>query len=186
LKRRTRLQLGHAIGKRKQETCDKLMRKLCVRCKNPTKENKATFYSDGNDQYINSIEKYYDTETVNYGQLVKVKENGRLVRKEKRVVFGEPGWIDTVYIERHNLTLRAGLSRLVRKTLSVSKVEDMLDRQMDLYEAYTNLIRIHGGLTVRKEGERDIRRTPCMAEKVTDHRWSWEELLTFKSLPPVY
>ena len=185
MKRRTRLQLGHAIGKREQKTCDKLIRKLCVRCKNPTAENKATFYSDGNDQYVNSIEKYYNIDTVNYGQLIKVKENGRVVRKEKMVVLGEPGWIDTVYIERHNLTLRTGISRLVRKTLSISKVEDMLDKQMDLYEAYTNLIRLHTGLTIRREGERNIRRTPCMAEEITNHRWSWKELLTFKPLPLV-
>ena len=186
MKRRTRLQLGHSVGKKRQETCDKLTRKLCARCKDPTKENKASFYTDGNPQYTSSIQKYYDTDTINYGQLVKIRENGRLVRKEKRVIFGEPGWIETVFIERHNLTIRNGVSRAVRKTLCISKVEDMMDKQMDLYEAYYNIIRLHSGLTIRREGKKNISRTPCMAEEITDHRWTWEEFLNFKLLPLVY
>jgi len=31
-----------------------------------------------------------------------------------------------------------------------------------------------------KKGEKNIKRTPCMAEGITDHIWSWKELLMFK------
>lgn len=180
MKADTKLQIAHSTGKKDQKTCDRLFQKLCVRCKEPTREDKATFISDGNDQYTNSIEKYYITETINYGQLIKIRENGKVVDKKKVVVFGEVDWIETVYIERHNLTLRNGISRLIRKTICFSKEKYMLDDHLEIYEAYNNFIRLNGALTIKREGRKNIRRTSCMAEGITDHRWSWKELLTFK------
>ncbi len=177
MKRDTRLHIAHATGKRVQGTCNKLFQKLSVRCKEPTKDEKATFVSDGNEQYTNAIEKYYLTETVNYAQLVKVKEGGRLVSKEKRTIFGKVDWIETVLIERYNLTLRLGISRLVRDTLCFSKAKGMLDKHLELYQCYSNLIRKHIGLGGK---------TPCMAEGITNHKWTWEEMLTFKILTLVY
>ena len=98
----TKLHIAHSTGKRNQETCDKLFQKLCLRCKEPTRGEKATFISDGNEEYTNAISKYYLTETVNYGQLIKIRdESGHVIRKEKRVVFGEVDWIETVYVERY-------------------------------------------------------------------------------------
>ena len=122
--------------------------------------------------------KYYFVETINYGQLVKIRdENGRLIGKEKRVIFGEVDWIETVYIERYNLTLRNGISRLVRKTISFTKVRKMLEKHLDVYQAYYNLIKEHISLDGR---------TPCMAEGITDHKWTWDELLEFKTIPTTW
>lgn len=181
MKSDTKLQIAHATGKKEQKICDRLFQKLCIRCQEPTEEEKATFTSDGNPQYTNSIQKYYLTETINYGQLIKIRdENGRLIGKEKRIIFGEVSWIETVYIERHNLTLRNGISRLIRKTICFTKEMAMLDDHLEIYEAYNNLIRLNSSLTIKREGRRNIRRTPCMAEGITDHRWNWKELLTFK------
>ncbi len=180
MKADTKLQIAHATGKKDQSTCDRLFQKLCLRCREPTEEEKATFISDGNTQYTNSIQKYYLIETVNYGQLIKVRENGRLVKKLKKVIFGELDWIETIYIERHNLTLRNGISRLIRKTICFTKEMRMLDDHLDIYEAYNNLIRLNEALIIKRKGKRNIRRTPCMAEGITDHRWTWEELLRFK------
>ena len=112
--------------------------------------------------------------------MVKIRENGRLVKKLKKVIFGKLDWIETVYIERHNLTLRNGISRLIRKTICFSKEKYMLDDHLEIYEAYNNLIRLNEALTIRRKNKRNIRRTPCMAEGITDHRWAWKELLTFK------
>lgn len=171
LKADTKLHLAHSAGKREQKTCDKLFQKLCVRCREPTVQEKATFISDGNEEYTNAIEKYYLTETINYGQLIKIRENGKVVDRIKKVVFGEVDWIETVYIERYNLTLRNGISRLIRKTICFSKEKIMFDDHLEIYQAYNNLIRKHSSLK---------RRTPCMAEGITDHIWTWEELLMFK------
>lgn len=102
----------------------------------PTEDNKATFYSDSNNQYAKALLKNFDDDAINYGQLVKERENGRVVGKTKRIIFGSlyPEDIDTVYIERYNLTMRMGISRLVRKTLCFSKCKNMLDNHLDIYQ----------------------------------------------------
>ena len=85
------------------------------RSKKPTEDAKATFTSDGNDQYVKAILDNFEAETINYGQLIKEREKGRVVGKTRMVIFGEvdEAGIDTVYVERYNLTLRHGISRLV-------------------------------------------------------------------------
>ncbi|HUV02960.1 MAG TPA: IS1 family transposase, partial [Desulfobacteria bacterium] len=51
---------------------------------------------------------------------------------------------------------------------------------------YNNLIRVNSALTIKtKKGEKNIGRTPCMAEGITDHIWTWKELLMFKILPTI-
>lgn len=90
--------------------------------------------------------------------------------------------IETVNIERYNNTLRHGISRLVRKTLCFSKCKEMLDDHLDVNQCHYNFIRPHSSLTIKtKDGEKNIKRTPCIAEGITDHIWSWDELLKFKA-----
>nr|QNO42897.1 hypothetical protein NICIAEDM_00004 [Methanosarcinales archaeon ANME-2c ERB4]QNO43427.1 hypothetical protein MJEPJOLK_00001 [Methanosarcinales archaeon ANME-2c ERB4]QNO44030.1 hypothetical protein JGGIPCKB_00003 [Methanosarcinales archaeon ANME-2c ERB4]QNO50448.1 hypothetical protein BPCBKEJI_00026 [Methanosarcinales archaeon ANME-2c ERB4] len=146
----TKLHLAHSIGKRVQETADNLMKTTRKRCRMPTDGEKARFTSDGNDQYISAILKSFDRKTIDYGQIIKKRENGRVVGKIRSVVFGEMDAvdIDTVYIERSNLTMRLGISRLVRKSLCFSKCKDMLDCHIDLYQCSNNLIRVNSSLTI--------------------------------------
>ena len=68
---------------------------------------------------ITAILANFEAKTINYGQLIKEREKGRVVGKTRMVIFGEldEAGIDTVYVERYNLTLRHGISRLVRKSL---------------------------------------------------------------------
>ena len=149
----------------------------------PTEDKKATFVSDGNNQYVNAILANFEAETINYGQLIKEREGGRVVGKTRMVIFGEvdDAGIDTVYVERYNLTLRHGISRLVRKSLCFSKCKEMLDNHLDVYQCYNNLIKVNSALTIKTEkGEKNIGRTPCMAEGISDHVWTWKELLMFK------
>lgn len=75
-KRDTKLELAHATGKRQREVADELIAKTKKRGKLPTKDKKATFYSDGNDQYPNALLKHYDEDMINYGQIIKEKEGG--------------------------------------------------------------------------------------------------------------
>jgi hypothetical protein len=62
-----------------------------------------------------------------YVQMVKQRENGRVVGIHIRVVFGDPVETlkllgqSTAYIERTHLTMRHFNGRLVRKTLAFSK-----------------------------------------------------------------
>ena len=89
--------------------------------------------------------------------------------------------INTVYIERYNLTMRHSISRLVRKTICFSKCNEVADNHIDLFQCYNNLNRVNSALEIKtKKGEKNIKRTPCMAEGITDHIWSWKELLMLK------
>ena len=139
--------------------------------------------SDGNDQYITAILDNFEVEAINYGQLIKERDGGRVVSKTRMVIVGdvEDADVDTVYVERYNLTMRHGISRLVRRSLCFSKCKEMLDNHLDVYQCYNNLIRVNSALTIKTEkGEKNIGRTPCMAEGITDHIWRWKELLMFK------
>jgi hypothetical protein len=154
----------------------------------PTETGKATFISDGNDQYVTAILANFEAETINYGQLIKEREKGRVVGKTRMVLFGDvaDASIDTVYVERYNLTVRHGISRLVRRSLCFSKCKEMLDNHLDVYQCYNNLIRVNSALTLKTEkGEKNRERTPCMAEGITKHPWSWKEFLTFKVVPTI-
>ena len=181
--------MAHATGKRKQEIADRLIKKIKERGKPPSKDNKADFASDGNDQYTKGILKYFDEKTVNYGQLIKERKGGRVVKKTRAIVFGsmDEKDMETVYIERYNLTLRNGISCLIRKTICFSKSTDMFDNYLDVYQCYNNMVRVNSALTIKtKKGEKNIERTPCMVERITDPVWTWKELLMFKVLPTIY
>jgi hypothetical protein len=59
----------------------------------------------------------------------------------------------------------------------------MLNNHLDVYQCYNNLIRVNSVLTIKTEKSvRNIERTPCMAEGISDHVWTWKELLMFKIL----
>ncbi|MBN1762385.1 MAG: IS1 family transposase, partial [Methanomicrobia archaeon] len=59
--------------------------------------------------------------------------------------------------------------------------KEMLDNHLDVYQCYNHLIRVNSALTIKMEkGEKNRERTPCMAEGITDHVWTWKELLMFK------
>ena len=149
----------------------------------PDTNNKATFVSDGNDQYTTALLGNFDPDTINYGQLVKERESGRVVGKTRTAIFGdlEAGNIETVYVERYNLTLRHGISRLALKSLCFSKCKNMLEDHLGLYQCYTNIIRPPLRLAIKTpKGVRNIERTPCMAEGITNNPWTWRAFLMFK------
>jgi len=166
-----------------QETANTLMTKIKSCGRTATEDAKVTFISDGNDQYTTALLENFDESTINYGQLVKERENGRVIGKTRTIIFGSlyDEDIETVYIERYNLTMRHGISRLVRKTLCFSKCKSMLDNHLDVYQCYNNLIRTHSALTIETpKGIKNVERTPCMAEGITEHPWTWKEFLMFK------
>nr|AAU83481.1 hypothetical protein GZ28G7_44 [uncultured archaeon GZfos28G7] len=77
-----------------QDTADELMKTVRKRGKKPTEDEKATFASDGNVQYTGAILENFDMETINYGQLVKEREGGRVVGKTRTIIFGEVDDVD--------------------------------------------------------------------------------------------
>jgi IS1 family transposase len=134
-----------------------------------------------------------------YGQLVKQKKQGKLLTLSTRVVLGaerltQRGFtISTALVERVNLTLRQALAPLARKTSSFCKDRERLRQRVVFFQAFYNVARPHMSLRQQLPLHERIRhgaicprwreRTPAMAAGLTDHVWTFRELLTVKFEP---
>src|SRR5499433_243543 len=134
-----------------------------------------------------------------YGQLVKQKKQGQLLTLRTRVVLGAERLtqlgltISTALVERVNLTLRQALAPLARKTSSFCKDRERMRQRVVLFQVFYNMARPHMSLRQplpRHERTRHgaiqprwRKRTPAMAAGITDHVWTFRELLTAKFEP---
>ncbi len=127
-----------------------------------------------------------------YVQMVKQRENGRVVGIKLRVIFGDKEKVlallgkSTAYIERTHLTMRLFNGRLTRKTLAFSKSLEMYRASAVWEDIIYNLARQLKTLRVELFGDPVQRwrpRTPAMAAGLTDHIWTVKELLKTIVLP---
>jgi hypothetical protein len=94
--------------------------------------------------------------------------------------------ISTTLLERLNLTIRHALSPLVRKTLGFSKKRENLRKQTTFFQAFYNFARPHMSLRGKIIEMFDLfvqkwsPKTPGMAAGITNHVWTFRELLTAK------
>lgn len=128
--------------------------------------DEAIFYSDGNDDYTYVLPKFIPKEKLVYGQLIKVKEDGRLVRKIKRTVYGTPSEddIETTDIENFGGILRERTGRLVRKTKCYTKLKTRLEDALELFQFHWNFMDTLQG-----------KNTPAMLEGLTEEVFSWHQ-----------
>jgi IS1 family transposase len=134
-----------------------------------------------------------------YGQLVKQKKQGKLRTLSTRIVLGGERLrqlgltISTALVERVNLTLRQALAPLGRKTYSFCKDRERLRQRVVFCQAFYNVARPHMSLrqplSPRERTHHGAirprwrQRTPAMAAGLTDHVWTFRELLTAKFEP---
>jgi IS1 family transposase/transposase-like protein len=134
-----------------------------------------------------------------YAQLIKEKENGRLKGLKEKVIFGAQKLIasglkiSTSLIERVNETFRHALAPLVRKSRSFCKEREPMKKRVTFWTCYYNFARPHQSLRVliaeeerTKKGSIEQKykpRTPGMVAQLTDHVWTFRELLTAKFEP---
>ena len=98
----------------------------------------------------------------------------------------ESAVINTAYIERLQATFRSRLAALARRTRAAARRRTTLEAGMWLVGTVYNFCCWHRSLRLRDENgaqRRRIERTPAQAAKLTDHRWSLYELLSF-AVPP--
>jgi len=125
---------------------------------------------------------------LNYVQVVKRYKQNRVIKVDRKVVFGDPVVIEqilqespvsqrinTSYVERANGTVRHVDARCNRKTYRFSKLRENHQRQFDLSMGYYHLCKPHKSLSNR-EGKST---TPFMAAGITDHVWTMTEILTY-------
>jgi hypothetical protein len=86
----------------------------------------------------------------------------------------------TVHVERLNGALRDRLNALTRKTHAFAKRDATFDALVGLQLFDHNFHRAHRALRlpVAESMPRYHHRSPAVALGLTDHRWSFQELLT--------
>lgn len=130
-------------------------------------------------------------ENLDYATVHKTRQRGHVVKVETKVVFGSKkriekkltelpsNTINTSYVERSNLNWRLWDAHLTRKSLLFPKSFHWLKAKFSICVGFYNFIRPHE--TLSRGDDRVFRpKTPAMAAKVTDHRWSIKELLAYR------
>jgi hypothetical protein len=96
--------------------------------------------------------------------------------------------INTAYIERLNATFRSALAARVRRGRAIAHTEAVLTAGMWLVGCAYNFCWLHASLRVaapRGASWKWQERTPAMAARLTDRRWTMLELLRYQvPLPP--
>lgn len=118
----------------------------------------------------------------------KTRQGGKVIKVERNVVRGsEPRIlerlksspsqvINTAYVERSNLGWRLWDAHLARKSPTAARSLRWLKAKFAICVACYNLIRPHATLSRGKD--RVFRpKTPAMAANVTDHQWTFIEML---------
>jgi len=69
-----------------------MVENLFDRTRLPFPDNKIEIFTDGNDDYTYVLSDYYADTCINYGQFIKIKENGRVVDKRKEQYTATRTW----------------------------------------------------------------------------------------------
>jgi hypothetical protein len=140
------------------------------RTKLPTTDNKIEIYSDGNDDYSVVLAEYYSENCLIYGQVIKIREGGKVVEKIKKPIYGNPDTkkIETTDVENYNSILRERLGRLVRRTKCISKKKAALNYALGFFQFHWNWM-----------DPLPCKKTPIMIENLSDHIWSWNDFLFY-------
>jgi IS1 family transposase len=170
VKRQSYLFIAFSVGKCTQQTCLCMVRKLAKTLKVSSLQCPLEVFTDGNDDYTYVLPQCFALGLIDYGQLIKIREHGRVVRKEKLVVYGNPSFsvVETPDVENFNGILRERLGRLVRKSKCFSKVKRRLVCAVELFRFYWNFI---------NEFKRGV--SPAKLEGLMDRLWTWHEFFHY-------
>jgi transposase-like protein len=133
-------------------------------------------------------------------QVVKQRVEG-VLNVERRIVQGAKnmierliittqgkGVINTAFIERLNATFRQRINSLTRRTRTLAQRAETLVAGMYIVGCFYNFCDFHHSLRLKLSvgsfGYRWVQRTPAIASKLADHRWTPAELFHFKVPPP--
>jgi hypothetical protein len=127
-----------------------------------------------------------------YATVHKTRDNGKVVKIERNVIFGAPKLINhlieasatsktinTSFIERANLTLRNHNRKFTRKTLCFAKEKEALKAQTNIVIAYYNFSKPHRSLILTSPNGKRIKRTPGMAANLIKRIWPIGEILGY-------
>ena len=159
--------MAFSVGKWIQEVCNEFYKKIAERTQQPTYYNKIRFCTDANKQNENAILLFFNKDCVNYGQVIKDKEQQIIYGVHKRKIFGNLSFdeISIAHVDGLCSALRERMKFSVREARTFVKKRKTIRELLDIYQAYHNLIDA-------RQGE-----TPCMKESIVSKIWSWNDLL---------
>ena len=138
------------------------------------------------DLFIGQVVKRYQCRRV--VAVVRRMAQGTLAQAQALLVRSHGGsLLNLAYIERLNATFRARLASLARRTRALVRQAETLNWAMYLVGCIYNFCTDHQSLRVPGVlgGKRRwLPRTPAMAAGITDHRWTVQELLSYRLPPP--
>ena len=201
----SKLIISHLRGDRTLDYCRRFIKDLASRLK-----NKPLFISDELAHYADALLQQYHTvykpeatgspgrprkprkvvdPDLDYAVVHKVRKDKRLVKVERRIIYGDPRRIEerlasspsvkinTSYIERSNGTLRQHSGNLHRKSLFFSKDNDSFDSRINITIAYYNFVKPHSTLSKNSDGT-TTPRTPAQVAGLVGSPWRLRYLLT--------
>ncbi len=129
---------------------------------------------------------------VSLAQVVKHHRGRRLIAVKRRIRLGDPervadivrqmgcgSQVNTSYIERFNGTVRDRVPALARRTYAFARSDPLLAGQVALALVDYTWCTYHTSLRlpINEPGRKWQKRTPAMAEGLTDRKWSLAEIL---------
>lgn len=173
MKRNSGLHVAHVVGKWNGKTCDEFYELIKKRMRMPTKRHKLKIISDGNEQNIEAIKNNFDENCVEYSQVIKIRENQKVIAIDTRNIFGKmpEEKITMRKIDSYCGTLRERIPIYVRETKAFSKKRENVENRLDIFQAYRNFI-------WKKKGK-----TPAIREGIISKPLSWNALLRRRYYP---
>jgi len=195
----TRLIICHLVGDRTLESCRTFLKELSSRV-----DNTPLFTSDELPHYQTILAEIYSEEVpeektgkrgrprkpkrkiddeLDYAVVHKTREKGKVVKVERRIVYGDEKRIDekiakspgkkinTAYIERVNGTLRQNDSHLRRKSQTFAKEMPHFKARLAVIVLIYNCIRPHNTLSKNPDKTRTPR-TPALKAKLINKNWT--------------
>src|SRR5438093_7274998 len=170
----TKLIISYTLGDRGAGTATAFMQDAAARI-----ANRVQLTTDGHHVYVDAVEDAFGAD-IDYAMLQNIygaPSDAEMRRYSPATCIGcktavvtgdpDPNHISTSFVERQNLSMRMGMRRFTRLTNGFSKKLENHGHMVALYFFHYNFIRIHKTLRV----------TPAMEAGITDHVWSFEELL---------
>ncbi|HEU5383134.1 MAG TPA: hypothetical protein VFV38_47645 [Ktedonobacteraceae bacterium] len=122
------------------------------------------------------------TEKKRVVEITRTMAHGLLERAEQLLVCSRGGEVlKTAFIERLNGTFRERLASLTRKSRHAASRVQALRTGMDLLGCMYNFCLVHHELSKTTHWGKAC--TPAMASGLTDHAWTFGELLCYKVAP---
>ncbi len=166
IKRETDIIVAFSVGKWIQRVCDELYELIAKRAEWPTYKRKIKVCTDGNDQNLPAMTKVWHKDSIDYGQVIKDKEQQRIIGRHKHKVFGNLPYrkISIAKIDGLCSKLRARVGCFVRKTRNFAKRRRLIINVLHITQTNHNFI------------NDNKRVTPAMREGLLHRKWEWNDV----------